>query len=154
MRRLALLLFIVLLAACQSAPTAVLRSQSGDEAAVRKLLQDEATAVVSKDIARLSELWAEEGIVIDARHTADNQADDATWRGRDAILDRYMVLVFPGNPQFAEPADIAIDISGDAAKAISTTQIGDEVSPAGDRWEFRYDEGRWWITSLTYNLEP
>lgn len=154
MKCLCLALLVLLVAACQPSPTAAPRSQSEDESALRQLLLAEAEAVVGQDIERLAGLWAEDAIVTDARHTADNQGDDASWRGRDAILDRYMVLVFPGNPQFAKPAEISFEISGDTAKAVSTTRIGDEVSPAGDRWQFRFAGGRWWITSLTYNLEP
>ncbi|MBX7237258.1 MAG: nuclear transport factor 2 family protein [Caldilineales bacterium] len=154
MNRLGLFLLVLLLAACRPTSPVAPRSQSDDQTALRQLLLAEAEAVVKQDVERLAGLWAADGVVIDARHTADNQGDDATWRGRDAILDRYMVLVFPGNPQFAEPTDISFEISGDTAKAVSTTRIGDEVSPAGDRWEFRFADGRWWITSLTYNLEP
>lgn len=154
MKRLGLLILLCLLASCRAVPAATPRSQSDDEAALRQLLLAEADAVVGQDIDRLAELWAADGVVIDARHTADNQADDAFWRGRDAILDRYMVLVFPGNPQFAQPGDVGIEIAGDSAFVTSTTRIGDEVSPSGDRWEFRFADGRWWITSLTYNLEP
>jgi ketosteroid isomerase-like protein len=154
MKHLGLVLLVLLLAACGSSSPTAPRNQGDPESALRQLLVAEAEAVVEQDIERLAELWAEDGVVIDARHTADNQGDDAIWRGRDAILDRYMVLVFPGNPQFAEPTDIMITITGDAAQAASTTHIGEEVSPAGDRWEFRFAGGRWWITSLTYNLEP
>ncbi len=154
MQRFIMVFLLIALAACQTAPAAAPNSRTGDEAALRQLLRDESDAVVRQDIERLAGLWAEDGFVVDARHTSDNEADDAVWRGIDAILDRYMVVVFPGNPQFAEPADIGIEIAGDTASASSTTRIGDEISPAGDRWEFRYAGGRWWIVSLKYNLEP
>lgn len=154
MKWFSLVLLLIALAACQTAPAATPRSRAGDEAALRQLLQAEADAVVHQDIERLASLWAEDGFVVDARHTSDNEADDAVWRGIDAVLDRYMVVVFPGNPQFAEPADIGIEIAGDTASASSTTRIGNEISPAGDRWEFRHAGGRWWIVSLKYNLEP
>lgn len=154
MKAAVVLFAILLLAACQSAEPPTPRARTGDEAALQALLRSEANAVVQQDIERLAELWAEDGTVVDAGHTPENTVDDASWRGRDAILDRYMVLVFPGNPQYADPGDITIEISGDSATARSTTRIGDEVSPAGDRWEFRYTDGRWLITSLTYNLEP
>ena len=35
----------------------------------------------------------------------------------------------------------------------ATTQIGDEVSPAGDLWTFVRTEDGWRIESLSYNLE-
>ena len=109
--------------------------------------------MVRQDMTLLAELWAEDATVTDAKHTPDIADDDAVWRGIDAILDRYVVLVFPGNPQFAEPVDIEIVVEGDRATARSTTQIGDEVSPAGDLWTFSRCGERWCIQSLTYNLE-
>jgi hypothetical protein len=98
-------------------------------------------------------LWAEDAVIVDAKHTPDDPSDDARWRGRDAIRERYVVLVLPGNPTVAGAADVEITIDGDTASAVSTTIIGDEVSPGGDRWTFVRRDGRWWITSLTYNLE-
>ena len=110
--------------------------------------------MVGQDIGGLMNLWAPEAVIADAKHTPDNPNDDARWRGRDAIRERYVVLVFPGNPSLVSPADVKIVIDGDKATAISTTRIGAETSPGGDRWEFVKRDGRWWITGLTYNLEP
>ena len=42
---------------------------------------------------------------------------------------------------------------GATATAVGTSTIGAEVSPGGDRWTFVKRDGRWWISSLTYNLE-
>jgi hypothetical protein len=36
----------------------------------------------------------------------------------------------------------------------ATTQIGDEVSPAGDRWTLVKHGNCWLLENLTYNLEP
>jgi hypothetical protein len=47
-----------------------------------------------------------------------------------------------------------VQVTGDQAVATSTTVIGKEVSPGGDRWTFARRDGRWWITGLMYNLEP
>jgi hypothetical protein len=99
------------------------------------------------------EIWAEDGRVTDARHTPDDPADDFTWRGRDAIRQRYVTLVFPGNPTAAGAADVQLTIAGSMAEARSTTRIGTEVAQGGDRWTFAFRDGRWIITSLTYNLE-
>ncbi len=126
---------------------------ANDEEAIRQLLRAESNGVVHQDMALLAELWAEDATVTDAKHTSDIADDDAVWHGIDAILDRYVVLVFPGNPQFAEPAGIEIVVEGDRATARSTTQIGDEVSPGGDLWSFSRCDGRWCIQALTYNLE-
>ena len=122
--------------------------------AILRLLRSESEAVVAKDIERLAQLWAEDSTVTDAHHTPADPNDDAVWHGIDAVLDRYMVVVFPGNPQYAEPGDVQIQVTGDQATARSTTRIGNEVSPGGDLWVFRRQDGRWQITALTYNLEP
>jgi hypothetical protein len=139
-------------------PTALARTPTPQpataEEAIRQLILLEGQGVVSQDIGGLMNLWASEAVVTDAKHTPDNPNDDARWRGRDAIRERYVVLVFPGNPSLVSPANVNIVIDGDKATATSTTQIGAETSPGGDRWDFAKREGRWWITGLTYNLEP
>ncbi len=125
-----------------------------DEEAIRQLIRSEGQSVVSQDIDGLMNLWAPDAVIADAKHTPDNPNDDARWTGRDAIRERYVVLVFPGNPISAGAVDVKIEVQGDKATAASTTVIGNEVSPGGDRWTFARREGRWWITGLTYNLEP
>lgn len=127
---------------------------AGAEEAIRQLVEAEGAGVVSQDINGLMDLWAQDARIVDAKHTPENVSDDARWGGRDAIRERYVVLVFPGNPGQAGPADLTIAIDGDRATAASTTRIGSETSPGGDRWEFEKRDGRWWITQLTYNLEP
>jgi ketosteroid isomerase-like protein len=124
-----------------------------DDEAVRRLIEAEGAAVVSQDIAALMELWTENAAITDAKHTPDDAGDDAVWRGRDAIRARYVTLVFPGNPQAGGAVDIDAVITGDRATATSTTRIGAELAPGGDRWTFVKRNGRWWIDSLTYNLE-
>jgi ketosteroid isomerase-like protein len=126
---------------------------ASDEEAIRQLIVSEGRGVVSQDIAGLMDLWAADAVITDAKHTPENPDDDARWNGRDAIRERYVVLVFPGNPTAAGAADIELDIQGDRASAVSTTAIGSEVAPGGDRWTFQRADGRWWITGLTYNLE-
>ncbi len=154
---------LCLLVSCNHTPTAPPTSAlvrtptpvpASDEEAVIGLIQAEGEAVVAQDMQRLAELWAEDAVVRDAKHTPDDATDDAVWNGIDAILDRYVVLVFPGNPQKVQPQVLAVEINGDEASVLSTTQIGAEVSPAGDHWTFVRRQGRWWIASLTYNLEP
>jgi len=124
-----------------------------DEDAVLQLLAAEGEGIVEQDIERLMEIWAEEGVIVDARHTPDYGGDDLTWRGEDAIRQRYVTLVFPGNPAVAAPSDAQVTLSGDTAEVSSTTHIGSEVAPGGDRWTFERRDGQWFITSLTYNLE-
>jgi ketosteroid isomerase-like protein len=135
------------------APRAATAQPANGEEAVRQLIAGEGAAVVRQDIGALMDLWAEDAIVTDAKHTPDSMSDDATWRGKDAIRSRYVVLVFPGNPQAAGARDVQVQVSGDRASATSTTAIGSEVSQGGDRRTFVRREGRWWIESLTYNLE-
>ncbi len=156
-------LAILLLGSCGGRQATVTPSQpqrpptpvpANDEEAIVGLLRAEGEAVVAQDMDRLAELWAEDAIVRDAKHTPEDTSDDALWRGIDAIMDRYVVLVFPGNPQLVEPEIVSIDIEGDKATVVSTTRIGEEVSPGGDTWTFVRRDGRWWIASLTYNLEP
>lgn len=137
-----------------SAPRPSTPTPSSDEVAIRQLLDAEAEAVVEQDIDRLMEIWAEDGEVIDAQHTPDQLADDIRWRGKDAIRERYVSVVFPGGPTAVAHPIVDIAISGDTAVVTTTTQIGSETAEAGDRWTFARREGRWVITSLTYNLEP
>lgn len=124
-----------------------------DEEAIEQLMRAEGEAVVQQDIDRLEFIWALDGVVTDANHTPDDPKDDIVWSGWDAIRDRYVNEVFPSYPMEASPMDIQITIEGDTATATSTTHIGPEISPGGDRWTFAKREGLWKITSLTYNLE-
>jgi hypothetical protein len=160
------ILGLVIVAACGSPPRAVTPSPAetvaartatpqpatGEEA-IRQLVLLEGQGVVGQDIEGVMGLWAEDARITDARHTPDDASDDALWQGRDAIRERYIVLVFPGAPAVAGATDISVEITGNAASATSTSVIGAEVAPLGDRWTFERRAGRWWITSLTYNLE-
>ena len=138
-----------------SAPASTRTPQPATDAeAIRNLIRLEGEGVVSQDLEGLMGLWAEDAVIADARHTPDDPGDDARWTGRDAIRERYVVLVFPGAPSSAGAREIELAIDGDLATAASTTVIGDEVAPMGDRWSFVKRDGRWWIAGLTYNLEP
>jgi ketosteroid isomerase-like protein len=134
-------------------PRAPTPQPATDEEAVRRLIEAEGAIMVAQDIAALMDLWAEDAVITDAKHTPGDAGDDATWRGRDAIRARYVTLVFPGNPQSGGAVDVVVTIEGDRATARSTTRIGDELAPGGDQWSFAKRDGRWWIESLTYNLE-
>ena len=123
------------------------------EEAVRQLVVSEGQNLVSQDIEGLMDLWADDATITDAKHTPDNPDDDARWTGKDAIRERYVVLVFPGNPQTAGDPNVQITVEGETALALGTSTIGGELSPGGDRWTFVKRADRWWIASLTYNLE-
>ena len=158
---------IMVLAACGSpapSPTPVpppplpgscgLGSFDTDEAAISAVLQAEGRLVVGQDIAGLMALWDASGAVVDAVHTPDTAADDQRWDGLDAIRHRYVWLVFPGAPAQASPSQLAVQVEGDTATVTATTQIGDEISPGGDRWDLlRTPAGCWVIRQLTFNLE-
>ena len=76
------------------------------------------------------------------------------WSGRDAIRERYVVLGLPRQPHQRQARRTSSWTSkATGPTAVSTTVIGNEVAPGGDRWTFAKQDGRWWITGLTYNLE-
>lgn len=123
-----------------------------DEEAILQLLSAEAEGVVQQDIDRLMDLWAPDGVVTDANHTPDDPSDDSVWEGAEAIKERYLAI-FQSFPTQATHPDVEMTISGDTAEAMTTTTIGIDMAPKGDKWTFAKIEGRWYITSLTFNLE-
>ncbi len=121
-------------------PPANLTATSGDEAALAALVLAERTAASERDLATLAQLWADDARIIDRRGT-DDPDDDYQWEGRDAILDRYVLAVFPAPPPpFVEPLALTITRRGDSATA----------TLAHDRWRFTYSDGRWWLQELAY----
>ncbi len=164
--RVYLYLILVLLATCNTAcaPSAQPQSPLGscalplppgttDEEAIRAVLAAEGTLVVEQDIALLMQLWREGAQITDANHTALDPADDQQWFDKDAIRHRYLRLVFPGAPAVVAPKDLMIALDHQQATITATTQIGNEISPAGDRWVLVKQGECWIIESLTYNLE-
>ncbi len=102
------------------------------------LVLAERNGAASLDLDGLATLWDVGGRLVEARG-APGPGDDYTWQGREAILDRYVVAVFPNPPPApaAAPSLHAI-IDGDSA----TLQYG------VDAWQFVRRHGRWWITEL------
>lgn len=125
-----------------------------DEEAIRQLINAECEAVVQQDADRLQGMWSDNGVVTDAMHTKDNTADDSTWKGWNALRDRYVNIVFPSNPTFCEHPDIQINISGSNATATSSVKIGTTNLKDDNAWVFAKDGSGWRIASLTYNLNP
>ncbi len=125
-----------------------------DEEAIKQLINAEGEAVVQQDIDRLQGMWASDGVVTDANRTPDNASDDKTWKGWQAIRDRYVNIVFPSNPAFAEHPNIRITITGDTASAVSDTKIGVTNVKDNDKWTFRKITGQWKLTSLTFGAAP
>lgn len=129
-------------------------AESSDEGAIRAVVNAEGQFVVAQDIDALMALWANGSYIKNAKNSANDESDDQVWKDVDAIRHRYVRSVFPGAPSGIQPADLQIDVNGSSAVVISTTRIGDEVSPSGDRWELKQQDGCWLIHSLAYNLEP
>ena len=108
--------------------------------ALPHLVAAERSAAGERNLSLLAELWAPDARIIDRRATAD-PADDYVWAGRAAILDRYVVAVFPSPPA---PLDalptMKIQMDGDTARA----HLGN------DDWAFVRRDGRWWLLELAY----
>lgn len=95
------------------------------------------------DLGLLRQLWAVDARIVDGRGTPED-SDDYVWAGRDAILDRYELAVFPAPPpplDNAQLAALAITVEGGTAQA----ELG------VDRWRFVYRDGRWLLAELRYN---
>lgn len=108
--------------------------------ALPALVLAERNAANARDLATLRQLWTEDAQIIDRRGTP-NPADDLVWRGRDAILDRYTLAVFPAPPPpFDGPPNLAATIDGETAIAL----LGN------DAWRFTFHDGRWWLQELAY----
>lgn len=112
------------------------------EAAVTALILAERQAAIDHDLALLGQLWAEDAQIIDGRNTT-TPIDDYRWQGRAAILDRYVVAVFPFNlpplPNL-EPTAV-ITITGQQAV----------VQNGNDHWQLVKANDRWWLTELRYS---
>lgn len=126
---------------------------ASDEEAINAVLMAEGRLVVEQNIEGLMNLWRDGSEVVDAKNTPTDSADDQRWLDKDAIRNRYVRIVFPGAPTQVDPKDLQIQLDGDQAIITATTQIGHEVSPAGDRWVLIKQNQCWSIQSLTYNLE-
>lgn len=123
-----------------AAPTA----EQGPENSPRALILAERQAAIEGDLDLLRQLWAPDARIVDGRGTTD-PADDYVWPGRAAILDRYVLAVFPAPPP-------PLDESQMATLAIKAT--GDDAAEAAlgvDRWRFVYRDGRWLLAELRYN---
>jgi hypothetical protein len=125
-----------------------------DEQAIAAVIRAEGQLVVEQQIDDLMALWADGASITNAKNTPDVVEDDQFWRDKDAIRHRYVRTVFPGAAQQSAPADLQIQRAGEQAVVVATTQIGAEVSPAGDRWTLVKRSGCWLLENLTYNLEP
>lgn len=148
----------LMISACAAQPAPVVGSCtlgnfSDDISAIEATLNAEGELVAAKHITALMALWDDDATITDAMHTPNDAADDRTWRGTDAIYQRYVYRVFPNAPAESPPKKYDIVISGDTATATGTTRIGDEVSPDGDLWRVRHVNGCWLLDTLEFNRE-
>ena len=133
--------------------TLSLPANVSDEESIQAVLRAEGEFVVKQQIDSLMALWAEDSAVVDAKNTPQDEADDQLWQGNDAIRHRYVRVVFPGAPKSITPRDMQVTIDGNNATVQSTTEIGQEESKGGDRWNLVKQDSCWLIQRLTYNLE-
>jgi len=108
--------------------------------ALPALVLAERDAARRGDLPLLAALWAEDARIVDSRGTAE-PGDDYVWQGRDALLDRYTIAVFPAPPPALE-APLALDIAVSGDDATATLGV--------DRWRFTRRDGRWWLLELAY----
>jgi hypothetical protein len=123
------------------APPEAVTSEADE--ALPALIRVERQASIQGDLAMLAQLWAPDSRIVDGRNTSTPD-DDYVWDGRDAVLDRYALAVFP-NPPPPLPTpdgldDLAVQVKGDEATAVNGV----------DRWRMVYANGRWWLQELIY----
>lgn len=152
-RWLSILIFTILLLGCRPIPSernstiedGVDASPSDlfyaeAEIAIPALIETERLGSIEGDLDTLRNLWTKDARIIDGRTTAALE-DDYLWSGRDAILDRYVVAVFPNPPPpFAKPLQPEITVDDDETR----------VNYGVDQWRFVHMDGRWWIDELVY----
>ena len=117
-------------------------AQSTDVAAVTALILAERQAAIDHNLALLSQLWAEDARIVDGRGNAAS-ADDYIWQGRAALLDRYVVAVFP----FTLPPLPSLD----ATAHIAVTGAEATVKNGNDDWRLVKIGERWWLWELRYS---
>ncbi|MBK8046606.1 MAG: hypothetical protein IPK16_05445 [Anaerolineales bacterium] len=110
------------------------------EQALAALVAGEREASRTGYLATLSQLWAPDARIVDSRGTPAT-TDDYVWEGRNAILDRYRVAVFPAPPPpFDAIPKLEIILTENAATATT----------GNDTWKFVRQDGRWWLFELKY----
>lgn len=134
---------------CAPAPTRILPAPvvlptppafvfAAPEIALPALIVAERQVASDRNLPLLAVLWAEESRIVDSRNTTD-PADDYVWEGHAALMDRYVLAVFPSPPQpFAALPGLEFTLDGDGA----TGRNGQ------DRWRFVRQDGRWWLQEL------
>jgi hypothetical protein len=124
----------------QPTPTAPAFVAAAAAVALPQLVASERDAAIRGDRPLLAQLWAPDARIVDSRGTSE-PADDFSWSGRAAILNRYDLAVFPSPPPaFATPPAFTPQVAGDIAAA----------TLGNDAWRFQWDGQRWWLLELQY----
>jgi hypothetical protein len=109
--------------------------------ALPALLRAERQGAIDRDLELLTQLWASDGRIVDGRSTPATD-DDYIWNGHAAVLDRYLVAVFPNPPPPLEAtAPFSFTFDGDFAY----------LHNGVDDWTFVHRDNRWWLLELNYN---
>lgn len=121
------------------------QQQPTAEAAVAALILTERQAAIAHNLTLLGQLWAADARIVDGRGNAI-PTDDYIWQGRAAILDRYVVAVFP----FTLPPLPRLD----ATATMTITGEQAIVQNGNDDWRLVKAQERWWLTELRYGQQP
>lgn len=116
------------------------------EDALLDLLVAEREASIQGNLPLLAALWSEDARIVDGRGSVET-SDDYVWQGRDAILDRYQLAVFPAPP----PPLPRSQLDTSTTLAIFAEDDGVTLINGEDRWRFIIREGRWWLQELVYS---
>ncbi len=128
-----------------------------EEPNIRGIIDREANLVLDGKIDELVLLFDEEAFVRDAAGGSTEQ--EIIWDGKNRIAERYRNL-----PEFIylkhDAIEIAVSSDRTYARVIADTigiykVNGTEVkisSNQGEKWTFEKINGKWKITSFTYNL--
>jgi len=122
---------------------------------IAALIEKEATAVLTKDFELIEEIFAP-----DASKTDASKSPPQVWKARD----RYRETFESEDHHEVNHTNLKIEINGDMATVTNdscgrftdkaTNQEFSYSSPQSDKWTFeRDDNGRWWITDLSYNIQ-
>ena len=137
-----------------STPTPSPVPTQNPQKAVLELIEQERTAVLTKDLELVKNIFRLDATKTDAARTLTQNA--IAWYAESFETEDHLQI---------EHANLVVQIDGSTAtvtndsrgslKIESTGQTIDYDNPQGDRWTFRRDAGgRWWIATMTYNLTP
>lgn len=112
--------------------------------ALAALIEIERQASIDGDLATLEQLWSPDGRIVDGRNTVAPD-DDYIWAGREAIMDRYVMAVFPNPPPPLSGPDALAGLAIQTESDVTATAVN-----GGDRWQLVSVDGRWWLQELVY----